>query len=177
MSVDPVYPGPLERHLWSLCVLFLPSLSILSIAMLKCPSIILFSFCSLSKKRLFTSCSLVLCLEGVQKQRTLLLERVTLKVLERLTLKNTNLSFGSVSTTVTPSRHGWSWAISRYLWLLPGERKIGPNQLFLIWSIWSCLILVLVKILMHLFCFLQNSSAKSYFKGSLMPPTLAYNML
>ena len=50
------------------------------------PSIILLSFCSLAKKRPLISCSLLLCPEGAQTQRTLLLERVF--------LKDTNLPFG-----------------------------------------------------------------------------------
>ena len=86
-------------------VLFPPSLSILSIVMLKSPSIILFSvpshlfsrqFCIPSKKRPLTSYSLALCPTGAQTQRSLLSERVT--------LKETNLLFGSVSASVTPSR-------------------------------------------------------------------------
>ena len=71
-----------------------------------------------------------------------------------VTLKDTNTPFGSVSTSVIPSRPGWSRTNDPFVWLSPGEKKMGPNQLFLIciwWCIWSWLIWVSVKMLMSLF--------------------------
>ena len=70
-----------------------------------------------------------------------------------VTLKDTNLLFGSVSTSVTPSRLRWSRKSIPFVWVSPGEKKMGPNQLFLVWCIWSWLIWVSVKILMTLFGF------------------------
>ena len=61
------------------------------------------------------------------KQRTLSLEGVT--------LKETNLSFGSVSTSVIPQD---SDEAEKEFLLCSGEKKMGPNQLFLVW----CLIMV-----------------------------------
>ena len=52
-----------------------------------------------------------------------------------------------------------------------------PNQLFLTWCVWSWLIWVLVKMLITWSWFLQNSSARSYFKRSLIPPLWSYIML
>ena len=73
--------------------------------------------------------------------------------LEVVTLKDTNLSFGSVSTSVTPSRPRWSRKSIPFVWVSPGEKKMGPNQLFLVWCIWSWLIWVSVKILITFFGF------------------------
>ena len=73
--------------------------------------------------------------------------------LEVVTLKDTNLPFGSVSTSVTPSRLRWSRKSIPFVWLSPGDKKMGMNQLFLVWCIWSWLIWVSVKILMTLFGF------------------------
>ena len=61
------------------------------------------------------------------KQRTLSLDGVT--------LKETNLSFGSVSTSVIPQD---SDEAEKAFLLCSGEKKMGPNQLFLVW----CLIMV-----------------------------------
>ena len=47
------------------------------------------------------------------------------------------------------------------------SKSWGPNQLFLLWCIWSWLIWVSVKIMKSLFWFLQNSSPRSCSKGSL----------
>ena len=58
------------------------------------------------------------------------------------------------------------------------EKKTGEkNYFFLKWCIWSWLIWVSVKILMTLFWFQQNASARSCFKGSLMAPTWSYIIL
>ena len=54
---------------------------------------------------------------------------------------------------------------------------MAPNQLFLTWWIWSRLIWVSVKILMSLFRFPQNWSARFCFKWSLMSPKLTYIIL
>ena len=40
-----------------------------------------------------------------------------------------------------------------FVWPSPGEKKMGPNRLFLIWCIWSWLMWVLVKILISLLFF------------------------
>ena len=48
-----------------------------------------------------------------------------------------HLPFGSVSTSVTPSRPRWSRTHSLFVWLSPGEKKMRPNQLFFMWCIWS----------------------------------------
>ena len=154
ISIDPAYTGSLEWYQWSLCVLFPPFLSIIPIAISKSPSRTLFSFpshlfCSPSKKRPLISCSLALCPQGSQTQRTLLLERII--------LKDTILPFGSVSTSVTPSRPGWSWPSNTFAWIFLGERKIGPNQLFIIWCTLSCLIWVSVKTLLSLWLQLDSN--------------------
>ena len=133
----------------------------------KSPSRILFWFCSPSKKCPLISCCLVLCPEGGQTEKSVIRE----------SNREVNLPFESVSTSVTPSRPGWSWPSNPFVWIFLGERKIGPNQLFIIWYILSWLIWVSVKILLPLFCFLPNSNTRSCFKGSLMQPTLAYIML
>ena len=52
-----------------------------------------------------------------------------------------------------------------------GEKKMGPNQLFLIWRIWSWSIWVSVTLLMTLLWLLQNWRARSSIKWSLMPST------
>ena len=44
---------------------------------------------------------------------------------------------------------------------IPREKKLEPNQLFLIWCIWSWLIWVSIKMLITLFWFLQNLGARS----------------
>ena len=93
-------------------------------------------------------------------QRTLALEGVV--------LKNKNLPFGAVYTSVIPSRAGWSRTSSPFGWL--ERNNWGPINYFL-WCIWSWLIWVSVEILMTLLEFLQNSSVTSYFKGSLMGST------
>ena len=72
-----------------------------------------------------------------------------------MTLKDTNFPFRSVSTSVTPSRPRWSRRSNPFVSLSPGDKKMAPNQLFLIWCIWSKLIWVSVKILTSLFRFLQ----------------------
>ena len=126
-------------------------------------------FCSPSKKRPLGNCFLLLCPEHKDTGRYLSLEGVI--------LKNINLPFGSVSISVIPSRPRWSKTSNPFVWLSPGEKKMVPNQLFLIWCIWSRLIWVSVKILTSLFRFLQNWSARFCFKGSLMPPKLSYIML
>ena len=50
---------------------------------------------------------------------------------------------------------------------LQESKSWRPNQLFLLWCIWSWLIWVSVKIMKSLFWFLQNSSPRSCSKGSL----------
>ena len=79
------------------------------------------------------------------KQRTLSLEGVT--------LKDTNLLFGSVSTSAIPSRPRWSRKSIPFVWLSPGEKKMELNQLLLVWCVWSRLIWVSVKTLMTFFGF------------------------
>ena len=59
----------------------------------------------------------------------------------------------------------------------PEEKKIASNKLFPICCIWSRLIWVSVKILMSLFRFPQNWSARFCFKWSLMSPKLTYIIL
>ena len=59
----------------------------------------------------------------------------------------------------------------------PRQKKIELNQFFLIRCIWSWMIWVSVKILMTLFWFLQNTSARSRFEETLMSPTWSYIML
>ena len=51
-------------------------------------------------------------------------------------LKDTNSSFGWVLTSTNPSRLGWSRARNVFVWLSPGEKKMGLNQLFLICTWW-----------------------------------------
>ena len=99
---------------------------------------------------------------------------------ERISLKGYKPPFriSSVSISVMPLITGWSSTSKPFVWLSPGQKTMGPNQLFLIciwWCSWSWLIRVSVKTLMSLGFFLQNSSRTSYFKGSLMPPTLLYH--
>ena len=102
LSTMSFHRAQLEQHLYSLCVLFSPSLSILSIVQFKSPIIILFSFlsfifCICSPQNSAPSPAVLWCytLKG-HEQRTLSLEGVR--------LKDTNLSLGSVSTSVIPSR-------------------------------------------------------------------------
>ena len=38
---------------------------------------------------------------------------------------------------MTPSRPRWSRTSTLFVWLPPGEKKMRPNQLFLVWCIWS----------------------------------------
>ena len=64
-------------------------------------------------------------------------------------------------TSVTPSKPEWIRRCKPLVRLSPGEKRMGPKQLFLIWCNWSWMTKILVKILMSLFCFLQNSSATS----------------
>ena len=51
--------------------------------------------------------------------------------LEVVALKDTNLLFGSVSTSVTPSRLRWSRKSIPFVWLSPGEKRVGPINCFL----------------------------------------------
>ena len=44
-----------------------------------------------------------------------------------------------MSTSVTLSRPRWNRTSSPFMWLSPGEKQMRPNQLFLLWCIWSCL--------------------------------------
>ena len=79
----------LHKHLSILFVLFLPSQPILSIEQLISPSIIsLESLKDLPHPPLLVSCFMVLCYKRAYTQRNLSLEEIT--------LKNTNLTFGSV---------------------------------------------------------------------------------
>ena len=95
----------------------------------------------------------------------------------RVTLKDTNTSFGLVSTSVILSRPGWSRTSDPFVWLSPGEKKdVFDIFICIWWCIRSWLISVSVKILMSLFFFLQELNARSCFKGSLMPPLLSYIM-
>ena len=64
-----------------------------------------------------------------------------------------------------------------FVWLSPREKKLETNQLFLIWCIWLWFIWLSVKILIALLWFLQNSSHRSCFKGSLLPSIWSYIML
>ena len=63
-------------------------------------------------------------------------------------LKGTKISFGSVWLV-------WPWWSGTTIILCdsPGEKKMGPNQLFFIWCIWSWLLWLSVKILMSFFGF------------------------
>ena len=61
-----------------------------------------------------------------------------------------------------------------YFCVTPREIKLDPNQLFSLWCIWSGLIWVSVKMLITWAWFLQNSSTRSSFKGSLMLPIRPY---
>ena len=89
------------------------------------------------------------------KQRTLSLERVT--------LKDTNLPFRSVSNSVIPSKPRWRRKSIPFVGPSPGQKKMGPNQLFFVWCIWSWLIWVSVKRLMTFFgfCKIQVSDPAS----------------
>ena len=78
------------------------------------------------------------------KHRTLWLEGVN--------VKDTNLPCGSVSTFKSQMKQGKH----PFVWLSPREKKLGSNQLFLIWRIWSWLIRVSVKILITLLWFRQK---------------------
>ena len=60
----------------------------------------------------------------------------------------------SVSTSVIPSRRRWSRTSNPFAGLSLGEKKMEPNQLLLIWCIWSWLIWVSVEVLMTMFWFL-----------------------
>ena len=55
-----------------------------------------------------------------------------------------------MSTSVIPSRSKWSRTSNPFVWLSSGEKKMEPNQLFLIciwWCVRSWLIWVSIKIL------------------------------
>ena len=73
------------------------------------------------------------------------------------TLKDPNFRFRSVSTSVIPSRPGWSRKSIPFVWISPGQKKMGPNHLFLAWCIWSLLIWLSIKIMMTFlgFCKIQ----------------------
>ena len=79
-----------------------------------------------------------------------------------------------MSTSVIPSRPGWSRTSNLFVWQSPGEKTVEHNQQFLMWCIWSWLTWILLKILKSLFWLLRNSSARSSFRGSLKSPKLAY---
>ena len=125
------------------------SIILLSIVQFKSPIIILFPFPSFLFCIIFqsfkkapspqASCSLVLYPEGALTENSI--------------IRGSNLPFGSVSTSVIPSRPRWSRKNIPFVWLPPGEKKMGPNQLFLVWYVWSWLIWVSVKILMISFGF------------------------
>ena len=51
--------------------------------------------------------------------------------LDIVTVKNTNLPSVSVSTSVTASRLRWSRKSISFVWLSPGEKKMGPINYFL----------------------------------------------
>ena len=143
LSTMSFHRAQLEQHLYSLCVLFSPSLSILSIVQFKSPIIILFSFlsfifCICSPQNSAPSPAVLWCytLKG-HKQRTLSLEGVR--------LKDTNLSFGSVSTSVIPSRPRWSKKCIPLVWLSPEKKKMRSSHWFFVWRVWSWLIWVSVK--------------------------------
>ena len=108
ISIHPVYPGSLAKDLLQ------------QVNSEECGVSILHRFCSPSKKR--PSILWWYTLKG-HKQRTLSLEGIT--------LKDTNLPLGWVSTSVIPSRPRWSRKNILFVWLSPGEKKVGPNQLFL----------------------------------------------
>ena len=129
LSTMSFHRAQLEQHLYSLCVLFSPSLSILSIVQFKSPIIILFSFlsfifCICSPQKSAPSPAVLWCytLKG-HKQRTLSLEGVT--------LKDTNLPFGSVSTSVIPSRPRWSRKSIPFVWNLQERKRRSPISYFL----------------------------------------------
>ena len=104
-------------------------------------------FCIPSKKRPLNNCFLV----------------VTLK--EAVTLKDTNLPFRSVLTSVRPSRPRWSRTSNLFVWISPGEKKMAPNQLFFIWCIWSRLIWASVKILTFFGLVSANLKCQILFQG------------
>ena len=120
----------------SLCVLFPPSLSILSIMQLKSSSIILLSFpsllffiklCSPSKKFLLASCSPVLNPEGAN--------------IENFVIRGSNLP---VLNQCQPQWHLLAPNDARQAILiceyLQEKKNMGPNQLFLMWCIWPWLL-------------------------------------
>ena len=95
-----------------------------------------------------------------------------------VTLNDTNLSFGSVLTSVIHSRHGWSRTSDAFAWLSPGEKKMDPTNYFLYvfdgvfdrgWYEFQLKYWCL--------CFLSAKLKCQYcFKGSLMSPTLSFIM-
>ena len=70
-----------------------------------------------------------------------------------VTSKDTNSPSGSVSTSVISSRPGWNRTSDPFVWLSPGEKKMGPSQLFW-WCIWPWLIQASVEILILLWRYL-----------------------
>ena len=87
-----------------------------------------------------------------QTERTLSLEVVT--------LKDKKFPFGLVSTSLTLPRPEWIKASNPSVSLSPGEKKMWPSQLFLIWCIWPWLTLISVKILMSLILFSAKSKCQ-----------------
>ena len=79
-----------------------------------------------------------------------------------------NLS-DTFKTQMEQNKHPFVW--------LQGRKSWSPTNYFLYGAFWSWLIWVSVKILITLFWFLQNSSARSCFKGSLIVPMWSYIML
>ena len=88
-----------------------------------------------------------------------------------LPLKDTNLSFGSVLTSVIPSRPRWNRTGNPFVWLLQQRKRWSLTNYFLYgifdhgWYEFQ-----LKYWCLSLLFFLQNSRAWSCFEGSLMPP-------
>ena len=76
---------------------------------------------------------------------------------QRTLIRGSNLKWYKplfwTSVSVTPSRLRWSRKNIPFVWLSPGDKKMGTNQLFIVWCIWSWLLWVSVKILMTFFDF------------------------
>ena len=170
----------LEQHLQSLRVLSPPYLFILSIIQLKFPNIIFFF--------IYLIFIFHIILQSFKETPPSQLFPITIPCMgisvensgERSNLKGHKPPFwiSSVSTSVMPLITGWSSTSKPFVWLSPGEKTMGPNQLFLIciwWCICSWLIWVSVKIMMSLGFFSAKLKWQTCFKRSLMPPTLLYH--
>ena len=138
----------------------------LSIVQLKSPSIILFpfsiKFCSLSKKRFLGRCFLVPW-RDINTENSVI-RGSPLKEHKSLFWISVNLS-DIFKTQMKLDRQSCCVTTLE-------EEKMNPNQLLLLWYICSWMIWVLVKTLVSFYVcfFLQNSRARSCFKGSAIPP-------